>query len=158
MAKSPDGEPVSRHEAETNTQQPPAAAETAPVSDVKPGDQLLNPVSPLIPTVIEPPAEAAKFMADPAGQPSGYPKRLYHPVHGEIELKDPGEESRLQARRDWFDTPEQADMARTASEAWIAQHHNMRRKLQAHDDAGQAIVRNSNQSDQSLRSGQPEPL
>jgi hypothetical protein len=157
MAKSPDGEQVAQREAEANTQQPPVAA-TAPVSDVHPGDLVQNPVSPLAPTRVQPPADAARFMGAPSASAPGFPKRLYHPVHGEVTLQDPGEEARLQARRDWFDTPEQADMARTASEAWLAQHNNIRSKLQQHDDAGQAVVRNSNQADQSVRAGNIEPL
>lgn len=157
MAKSPEGEQPAERQAEVNVVQPPSAGGAPLAADVQPGDQLLNPSQPLAPTVVPPPADVSKFLSQAPGA-SGYPKRLYHPVHGEVEVKDPNEEASLQTRRDWFDTPEQADAARTATEAWIVQQNNLRSKLKVHDDSGHSIVRNSNQADQSIRSGQPEPL
>lgn len=156
MAKSPEGEQPAERQAEINTEQPPAAA-VPPTPDVQPGDKLLNPSQPLAPTVVPGPADVSKFLQQTPGV-SGYPKRLYHPVHGEIEVADPGQEASLQTRRDWFDTPEQADAARTATEAWIVQQNNLRAKLQQHDEAGHSIVRNSVAATQSIKSGQPEPL
>jgi hypothetical protein len=152
MAKTPQDDSE-----RTVIEQQAAPPGPATASDAQPGDTLLNPAQPLAPTVVPPPADVSKFLNTTPGV-SGYPKRLYHPVHGEVEVADPGQEASLKTPRDWFATPEQADAARTATEAWIVQHNNMRAKLKAHDDAGHALVRNSNAADQSIRSGQPEPL
>jgi hypothetical protein len=157
MAKSPEGEQPAEKQAEANTELPPSVGSAPVAPDVQPGAKLLNPSQPLAPTIVPPPADVSKFLAE--GQAaSGFPKKLYHPVHGEIEVKDPNEEAKLQTRRDWFDTPELADAARTATEAWMAHQNNLQAKLRGHQEAGQAVVRNSNQADQSIRSGQPEPL
>lgn len=155
MAKSPDDDGKDGKTVIEQQAVPPAAA-PAP-GDVQPGDTLLNPSQPLAPTVIAPPADVTKFLAETPGM-SGYPKKKYHPVHGEVEVADPGQEASLRTPRDWFDTPEQADAARTATEAWMVHANNLRAKLKVHDDSGHNVVRNSVQADQSIRSGQPEPL
>ena len=79
-------------------------------------------------------------------------------MHGGVELKNPNEEAGLMSPSDWFDTPEEADAARTWTEAAMASAHNTRAKLQALDEAGRAIVRNSVQADQAIRGGKTEPL
>jgi hypothetical protein len=93
-----------------------------------------------------------------AGEPRrfrGYPKKKWHPVHGAREARDPNEEAEL-FDRNWFDTPEGADAARTEREAQIVLHKNARVRVDEHEERG--VVRNSVAAQESLDRGAAEPL
>ena len=126
----------------------------------QPGQRIQNPAQPLADTEIPPRADASSFMREGADttHPSGYPKLKYHPVHGGIVVKDPGEESNLFPKTDWFDSPELADAARTHTEAEIVRVNNQMVKLRELEERGHPVVRNSVQSDESIRNAYPEPL
>ena len=134
----------------------PELTDAPPPAAPEPGQELSNPAQPLAPTVVPEPASSAAFITP--GVTAGYPKTKFHPVHGAVELKDANEEAGLMSPTDWFNTPEEADAARTWTEANIAGAHNTRAKMQALDEAGRPIVRNSVQADMSIRSGKTEPL
>lgn len=160
MAKTthPEGDPMGTSQAT----EPAAMTETVPIAPdeappTEPGTTIANPAEPLAPTTIPEPARPQSFIQQVENF-AGYPKRKYHPVHGGIDLQNPNEEAGLLPASDWFDTPEQADAARTWTEAHVASAHNTRAKLGVHDDAGQAIVRNSVQADEAIKRGQAEPL
>lgn len=128
--------------------------------DAKPADApkpvVANPAEPAAPTVAPPAPDNSSLVGK--APLSGFPKTKYHPVHGRVMVKDPNEEASLSPPTDYFDTPEEADMHRTATEAWTTHAHNLRSKLGAHDEAGHQVVRNSVQADESLREGGVEPL
>lgn len=125
----------------------------------KPGTMLPNPAEPYAPVAIPERADASSFVKAVGDQkPQGYPKLKYHPVHGGVVIKDPGEEGALQPPTDWFDSAELADAARTWTEAEIVRQNNLRRKLEVLDEAGHPIVRNSVQADEALRGAKVEPL
>jgi hypothetical protein len=135
----------------------PDVAAFAPIDPPKPGDIIANPAEPLAPTVVPEKTDPSVFL-NPEAAHEGYPKTLYHPVHGAIELTDPNMESQLQDRRSWFHLPELADAARTWTEAHITAAANTAAKLASHAEAGHAVVRNSVQADLAVRAGRPEPL
>lgn len=163
MAKSPDttrpeGEPMGDTPTRETGMTAGAGADLSGAApDPKPGDQIANPAEPLAPTKIAERAKPEAFIQPMENFP-GYPKRKFHPVHGGIEVKNPHEEAGLLPATDWFDSPELADAARTWTEAHVAGAHNTREKLAVHDDAGQAVVRNSVQADEAVRRGAAEPL
>lgn len=121
------------------------------------GDTIPNPAQPLAGTVVPEKTDSASFVREIENYP-GYPKRKFHPVHGGIALNNPNEEASLSPQTDWFDTPEAADAARTWTEAHIAGAHNTRAKLEALDEAGHPVVRNSVQAHEQISKGVPEPL
>lgn len=102
----------------------------------------------------------------------GYPLAKYHPVYGRREAKDPNEAAQIfQPPHNWFETPANADAARTEREAQQVIHHNLNMKVadklarvndeqppQEADPDRKAIVRNSVQAQESLDSGHAEPL
>lgn len=141
--------------------QPVPTAAAAPVEPAAaapaPGDTLANPAQPLAPTKVPEPTKADSFVHKVEAF-LGYPKMKYHPVHGGIQLNNPNEEASLLPATDWKDTPELADAARTWTEAHVAGANNTRAKLDALDEAGHPVVRNSVQADESIRAGTPEPL
>jgi hypothetical protein len=124
------------------------------------GTRLANPAEPYAVTEQPPRAEAKAFMREGAEgvHPSGYPKMKYHPVHGGVEVTEPGQESALYPKTDWFDSPELADAARTHTEAEIVRIKNQLAKLETLDKLGLPVVRNSVQADESIRRSQAEPL
>lgn len=124
------------------------------------GDRLPNPAQPYAETVVPERPDASSFMRPGVGElhPSGYPKLKYHPVHGGITVKDPGEESNLYPPTDWFDSAELADMARTHTEAEAVRFNNQIAKLKEMEEKGHPVVRNSVQADEAIRLAQPEPL
>jgi hypothetical protein len=126
----------------------------------KPGTRVANPAEPYAATKAPERRDAKSFLRAGADTThmSGYPKLKYHPVHGGIEVKDPGEESQLYPKTDWFDSPELADAARTHTEAEIVRVHNQLEKLKELEAKGHPVVRNSVQSDESIRRAYPEPL
>lgn len=152
MAKSTKDDPAFDPAPVDDQSETLAAADPA-----KPGDKSANPAEPLAPTTIPAAADPAPFLSGAVSHP-GFPKTVYHPVHGGITLTDPNQEAQLIDRRSWFDLPELADAARTWTEAHIAGANNTRAKLAAHDEAGHALVRNSVQADESVRAGNAEPL
>ena len=117
---------------------------------------LPNPAEPAAPTV-EPPEPDNRSLVGKAPL-SGFPKTKYHPVHGRVVVNDPNEEASLSPPTDYFDTPGEADMHRTATEAWTTHANNINSKLRMHDEAGHQVVRNSVQADEALRQGAAEPL
>ena len=156
----PAGEPMGANDtrAPATVAPDPVPASPEPVAPIpEPGDTLSNPAEPLAPTKLAERAKAEAFIT-PNVAPAGYPKMMYHPVHGGIEVADPNAMAGLLPSTDWFDSPEKADAARTWTEAHMASAHNTREKLAAHDDAGHAIVRNSVQADEAIRRGLAEPL
>lgn len=126
----------------------------------KPGTKVANPAQPYAETEIPERKDASAFLRKGHGEthPDGYPKLKYHPVHGGITVKDPGEEAGLYPKHDWFDTPELADAARTWTEAEAVRVHNQQVKLQELLDTGLPVVRNSVQSDEAIRQAKVEPL
>jgi hypothetical protein len=134
-----------------------AGFDPQPISDTpKPGDTILNPAQPYAATVIPDAPTAESFLRNrPASMP-GYPKMKWHPVHGGVTVDNPTDEATLGS--DWRNSPEEADASRTATEAWIAQAHNTRAKIQELDEQGHPIVRNSAQADEAIRAGKAEPL
>jgi hypothetical protein len=93
----------------------------------------------------------------------GWPKTRFHPVHGRKDFADPYEAAEFgqdDDKGDWrFKTAAEADMHRTDTEAGVAIANNMRTKLEAHDEAGVGVVRNSASAQESLDSGnKAEPL
>lgn len=117
---------------------------------------LVNPAEPAAPTVAPPEPDNRSLVSGTTF--SGFPKIKYHPVHGRVMVNDPNEEASLSPPTDYFDTPEEADMHRTATEAMTTHAANESAKLAAHADAGHQVVRNSVQADESLRRGNAEPL
>lgn len=136
-------------EDQANAPKPETLPPEAPVA-------VANPAEPAAPTVVQP-AEGNRSLVGSVAM-AGFPKTKYHPVHGRVVVNDPNEEASLSPPTDYFDTPEEADMHRTATEAWTTHAANMRAKLNVHDEAGHEIVRNSVQADESIRSGGAEPL
>ena len=121
--------------------------------------RIANPAQLYAQTKVPERAKASDFMAEDAeSHPDGYPKLLFHPVHGGIEIADPGEESRLRPRREWFDSPELADAARTHTEAEIVRFNNQLAKMGELAEKGLPMVRNSVQADEGIRRNYPEPL
>ncbi len=121
--------------------------------------RIANPAQLYAQTKVPERAKASDFMAEDAeSHPDGYPKLLFHPVHGGIEIADPGEESRLLLRREWFDSPELADAARTHTEAEIVRFNNQLAKMGELAEKGLPMVRNSVQADEGIRRNYPEPL
>lgn len=141
-------------------QHPQAPPQGQPGQPAEPGSKLPNPAQPNAETTVPERPDASSFMRPGAGElhPSGYPKLKYHPVHGGITVKDPGEESNLYPPTDWFDSAELADMARTHTEAEIVRVNNQLAKLKDLDEKKMPVVRNSVQSDEAIRLAQPEPL
>jgi hypothetical protein len=86
---------------------------------------------------------------------AGFPKHKWHPVHGKKTVNDPNEEADLD--RNWFDSPEAADAARTDREAGIVVHKNERVNLEEHEQR-HGVVRNSVQAQESRDAGNLEPL
>jgi hypothetical protein len=154
-----------RHQEEEQRRQREAQASQHPggrmVGGEAPDDatRIANPAQLYAQTKVPERAKASDFMAEDAeSHPDGYPKLLYHPVHGGIEIADPGEESRLRPRREWFDSPELADAARTHTEAEIVRFNNQLAKMGELAEKGLPMVRNSVQADEGIRRNYPEPL
>lgn len=87
-----------------------------------------------------------------------FPATWYHPVYGAREIKDYAEFTRLDD--DWRETAAKADMDRTETEARMVMNHNDQLKREAVLRAGgqDAIVRNSVQSAEAIKRGEPQPL
>ena len=128
-----------------------------PITPVPEGAMIANPAEPAAPTMAPAKPDNSSLVTKGTAL-AGYPKVKYHPVHGRVPVADPNEEASLSPPTDYFDTPEEADMHRTATEAWTTHAANINAKLEAHADAGHQVVRNSVQADESLRKGNPEPL
>jgi hypothetical protein len=130
--------------------------ETTP-ADVEPEAE--NVASPPTAGAAPPSSDKPAPVPESAGEPRrffrGYPKKKWHPVHGAKEARDPNEEAEL-FDRNWFDTPEAADAARTQREADIVVHKNQRVHVDEHEERG--VVRNSVQAQESLDAGNLEPL
>ena len=123
------------------------------------GALIANPAEPAAPTKAPPVVDNSSLINRGAvGVAAPVAKTLYHPVHGAVIVKDANEEASLSPRTDYFNTPEEADMHRTATEAWTTYAFNQAEKLRTHAEAGHQVVRNSVQSDMSLRSGAAVPL
>jgi len=135
----------------------PGGIDPPPAPPPQPGERVPNPAQPYASLAVPQPQDKAAFVA-PGTVASGFPKTLYHPVHGGIELADPAEEASLVPRTDWFNTPEEADAHRTYTEAQLAAHKTLTAKLQALEEAGKGVVHNSVQAHQNLLAGRAEPL
>lgn len=101
------------------------------------------------------PGDPAAFLA-PASPPPGpapYPKTLWHPVHGMITIPDAATEARLLDPRDWFRTAEEADMHRTADQAWLVHQASLNAKLKVFADGTPpaAVISDSNQAMQAAK-------
>jgi hypothetical protein len=132
----------------------------AGIEQAQPGSQISNPAQPYAMTTVPERRDASAFLRAGADttHPQGFPKVKYHPVHGGITVKDPGEEAALMPPTDWFDSAELADLARTHTEAEAARVHNQMVKLEELKEKDLPVVRNSVQADEAIRRGLTEPL
>jgi hypothetical protein len=102
------------------------------------------------------PAPVPETANEPRRRFAGYPKRKWHPIHGAKDANDPNEEAEF-FDRNWFDTPEAADAARTQREADIVVHRNRDCLVEEHDKR-QGVVRNSVAAQESRDQGRLEPI
>jgi hypothetical protein len=146
-----------QHEAQQRQQEGEQHQDQMPQDQAPPGTRVANPAQPYAETVVPERADASSFIRQ-GGQPQGYPKLKFHPVHGGVMVKDPGEEAGLMPPTDWFDSAELADLARTHTEAEAARTYNQMTKLKELEEKKHPVVRNSVQADEAIRRAQTEPL